>query len=224
MRQRRLRRILWLMLAAIGVVILVLLPKIWGDLVYPLRYQDEIIQSASEFNVEPTFIAGVIFTESHFNPRATSRVGARGLMQIMPATGAGIARQLGVTDFSTDQLYDPAINIRFGTYYLRNLLDRYTEQEVVLAAYNGGPGVASRYAASRSAPIPQETAGFIGKVKRAQEKYAELYGTDLQTGSPAGPLPTISETPTPSDLGSKLKRDDQPPSFWHQIVGWLFNK
>ena len=218
MQQRRLRRIMWLIFAVSGVIILELLPKIWGDLVYPLRYQEDILKAAAEFNLEPTFITGVIFTESHFNPQATSRVGARGLMQIMPATAAGIARQLGVEDFSVDQLYDPAINIRFGSYYLRNLLDRYTEKDVVLAAYNGGPGVANRYAASRSAPIPQETSNFIGKVKRAQEKYRELYGDDLSREG------SVATTPPKSDLESKLKREAQPPSFWHQVVGWLFAK
>jgi soluble lytic murein transglycosylase len=216
-QQRRIRRILWLILAALGVLILVLLPKIWGDLVYPLRYQDEILAAAEEFNLEPTFICGVIFTESHFNPQATSRVGARGLMQIMPATAAGIARQLGVTDFNADQLYDPAINIRFGSYYLRNLFDRYGEKDVVLAAYNGGPGVANRYAASRQAPIPKETAGFIIKVKNAEAKYLGLYGAKI------GFVPPEPEPPR-SDLESQLKQAEQEPTFWDRIFGWVFNK
>lgn len=217
MQQRRVRRILWLTLAAIGVLVLVLLPKIWGDLVYPLRYQEQILAAAEEFNLEPTFICGVIFTESHFNPQATSRVGARGLMQIMPATAVGIARQLGVENFTVDQLYDPNVNIRFGSYYLRNLLDRYSETDVVLAAYNGGPGVANRYAASRSAPIPQETAGFIVKVKRAQAKYLELYGAKL------GYLPP-EPTPTRLDLENQLKEATQQPSFWDRLIGWIFEK
>ena len=87
-------------------------------------------------------------------------------MQIMPATAAGIARQLGVEDFSVDQLYDPAINTRFSVAIICAIwLDRYTEKDVVLAAYNGGPGVANRYAASRSAPIPQETSNLKGQTR-----------------------------------------------------------
>ena len=225
MQQRRFRRILWVGLAAIGVVILVLLPKIWGDLVYPLRYQEQILAAAEEFNLEPTFICAVIFTESHFNPQAVSRVGARGLMQIMPATAVGIAHQLGVDNFTIDQLYDPDVNIRFGSYYLRNLLDRYSEQDVVLAAYNGGPSVASRYAVSHTAPIPQETSNFIVKVTRAKAKYVELYG-DVLAIAPllASPTPTPTPSPTRIDLESQLKQTPQQPSFWNRIFGRIFEK
>lgn len=217
MKHRRIRRLLWLLFAASGVLVLVLLPKIWGDLVYPLRYKEEILTAAKEFNLEPTLITGVIFTESHFNPRATSRVGARGLMQLMPGTAAGIANKLGDTSYTADKLYEPATNIRYGSYYLRSLLDRYGEVDVVLVGYNGGPGVANRYAVSRSAPIPQESAQFITKVKRARDAYTELYGADLSR-APADP------SAPRSDLATKLKREDQPRSFWDQLFSWVFDK
>lgn len=205
--QRTLRRTLWLIFAIIITIVLVLLPKIWSDLVYPLRYENYIIQSATEFNLPPTLLAGLIFTESRFNERATSRVGARGLTQIMPATGAGIASRLGDTDYTPEKLYDPAISIRYGAYYIRNLLDRYNnELDVALAGYNGGPAVAALYQANRKAAIPAETASFIIKVKRHREIYAELYGPNLLSGS---------------RIGEQLHREE-PQSLWDQIFGWLF--
>lgn len=213
-KQRRMRRTLWLLFATLGVLVLFFLPRIWGDLVYPLRYQDHILKYSKEFNVPPTLIAGVIYTESHYNPVATSRVGARGLMQIMPATGAGLARQLGDGSYSVEKLYDPETNIRYGTYYLRSLLDTYgNDVDVVLVAYNGGSSAANRYQASRSANIPLETSGFIVKVKRARDNYAQIYGTDLSAGSAT----------TLADLSGKVKKEETK-TFWDQMFGWLFTK
>lgn len=203
--QRLLRRLGWIAFALIGVTILASLPSIWGDLVYPLRYQEEILRSSTEFNLPPSLVAGVIFTESHFNPQATSRVGARGLMQLMPATAAGIAQRLEDPNFTPDKLYDPATNIRYGSYYLRNLLDRYNgDIDVALAGYNGGPGVAGRYAISRDAPIPLETSGFIVKVKRARDTYSKIYGQDLA-----------------SNIGEKL-RQEEPKTLFDKVFGWIF--
>lgn len=204
--KRRIRRFLWLAFAAAGVAVLISLPIIWGDLVYPLRYQDFILSSAKEFNIPPTLVAGVIYTESHFNPDAVSGGGARGLMQIMPATGAGIAAALNDPSYTADKLYDPATNIRYGTYYLRNLLDRFNnDTDVVLVAYNGGAAVANRYEISRAAPIPLETSAYIVKVKRAETAYAQIYGEDLGT-----------------DIGDRLKAAP-PQTLWQKVFGWLFS-
>ncbi len=204
--KRRIHRFLWLGFAAIGVGILISLPVIWGDLVYPLRYQDIILRASQEFDVPPTLITGVIYTESHFNPNATSPVGARGLMQIMPGTAAGIANRLNDETYSVDKLYDPALNIRYGTYYLRNLLDRFNnDTDVILVAYNGGAAVANRYQLSRDAIIPLETSGFIVKVKRARDAYASLYGEDLGT-----------------NIGDRIKQAP-PQTLWEKMFGWLFN-
>lgn len=206
--QRTVRRTLWIVFALAITIILVLLPRIWSDLVYPLRYENLIIQSAAEFNIPPTLLAGLIFTESRFNERATSHVGARGLTQIMPATGAGIASRLGDTDYTADKLYEPATAIRYGAYYVRNLLDRYgNDVDVALAGYNGGPGVATRYQADRNASIPAETAGFIIKVKRHRDIYRDLYGEGLITGS---------------DISGQI-RQTEPPTLWENVFGWLFN-
>ena len=79
--------------------------------------------------------------ESNFKTDAGSYAGARGLMQIMPATGSSIARQIGLEDFEEGLLYDPEINIEMGIYYLDRQLENFQENPVYcLGAYNGGPG------------------------------------------------------------------------------------
>ena len=108
-------------------------------LMYPFFFRDIIKSEAQRWNVDPYFVSAVIRQESSFNPEALSPVGAVGLMQIMPATARAIARELH-EPFSIDSLYHPSANIRYGTYYLRKLLDQFNENEVlVLASYNGGP-------------------------------------------------------------------------------------
>lgn len=206
---RRVHRILWLLFAATGVLVLLSLPNIWADLVYPLPtpIADNILASSEEFNVSPSLVAGVIYVESHYNPKATSRVGARGLMQIMPATARGISNRLSDVGFTEDKLYEPATNIRYGTFYLHELLDGYGNNlDLVLAAYNGGGAVANRLAASGTSAIPLETASFIVKVKHAQETYARLYGEDLG-----------------SHIGDDL-RQEEPVSLWDRIFGRLFKR
>ena len=91
------------------------------------------------WNLDPDFILAVIRQESTFNPRVVSPAGAIGLMQLMPATAATISRELGER-FTIDTLYTPAGNIRYGAYYLRQLLSQFgNSRELTLAGYNGGP-------------------------------------------------------------------------------------
>lgn len=207
-KHRKIRRVLWILFALVVTIVLVLVPKIWSDLVYPLKYENLVVQSAAEFNIPPTLLAGLIFTESRFNEKATSRVGAIGLTQVMPATGAAIATRLGIANFKTDDLYRPEIAIRFGAYYVRNLLDRYNnEVDVALAGYNGGPGVATRYQADHNASIPAETVGFIKKVQRNRDIYAELYGPNLTQGT---------------DVESQIRRP-ATKSLWDRIFGRISN-
>lgn len=109
------------------------------SLMYPLFFRDIVKSEAIRRNVDPYFVFAVIRQESVFNPAIASSAGAIGLMQIMPATGKAIAQDLK-EPFAIDTLYRPAGNIRYGTYYLRSLLDQFNENEVLtLASYNGGP-------------------------------------------------------------------------------------
>lgn len=115
---------------------------------------------AAAWNVDPALIEAIVANESGFNERATSPAGARGLMQLMPATAAG----LDVTD-----AYDPAQNVWAGTRYLRGLLDRFGGNvELAVAAYNAGPGAVEKYG---GVPPYAETRTYVRAVAADYEKY-----------------------------------------------------
>lgn len=108
---------------------------------YPYTYRELIEQEGERYNIPPLLLAAVIRVESKFNSSTTSRKDARGLMQIVPDTGAWAAEKIGLTPFSPEQLYEPDINIRIGAWYLHHLLDEFEGNLVAaLAAYNGGQG------------------------------------------------------------------------------------
>jgi soluble lytic murein transglycosylase len=106
---------------------------------YPLEFGDQIRASARETGLPGHLIAGIIRQESAFDPRATSPVGARGLMQLMPPTARDVSRKVGVP-YEPERLYDPELSVRLGSTYFRQLLDRFDGNvELALAGYNGGP-------------------------------------------------------------------------------------
>src|SRR3954464_7515567 len=144
-RSVRRRRIVALLVAA-GVAALAaiaLLPnaeKAVQELALPLRHEDIIRQQSADKGLDPSLGTGIIYAESHFRD-ATSHAGARGLMQITPQTAHDIARRSGGVAFEEGDLGDPQINISYGSYYLRWLLDRYGGNETLaVAAYNAGTG------------------------------------------------------------------------------------
>lgn len=154
---------------------------------FQLKYTELIRKYSEEYDLEPAFVAGVIYTESKFKDEAVSRAGARGLMQIMPATGEEISEALGVA-FHVEDLFEPETSIRFGCYYLRQQLDRFEENKAVaLAAYNAGPNKAAQWLAEygldskgRIAYIPyEETKNYVNRVLQAQENYENLYPVEL---------------------------------------------
>jgi soluble lytic murein transglycosylase len=161
------------------------LRRIVSNLTLPLAYTAVIRQQAQEKHLDPALIAAVIFAETKFDPR-TSPTGALGLMQIEPATAEFVAHRSGATSFHIADLADPEINIRYGSYYLRYLLDQYGGNETLaLAAYNGGETnvdhwLAQAHAAGvtfgiTSIPFPQ-TRAYVQRVERAQVSYAATYG------------------------------------------------
>ncbi len=117
---------------------------------FPLHHADTIRREAARSGIDPTWVAAEIRAESVFDPNARSAADARGLMQVVPATGAAIARQLGLPGYVDGaSLYDPDMNIAIGSAYLRQLLDTYGAPYIAIAAYNAGPGPARRWLGQR---------------------------------------------------------------------------
>lgn len=167
----------------VGVVTLAIIlgfyfffPHVWGELIYPLDYKDSIAKYSKERGLRPNFVCAMIYAESRFNYDSTSGVGARGLMQIMPATGASIAEELGESGYSPDKLYDPDTNIRYGTWYIKGLIDKYDgNTDLATAAYNAGVGRADKFKDNVS-PLPYETVFFVQKIKDMEANYDKVYG------------------------------------------------
>jgi len=152
------------------------------EVTLPLRHDDIIRQQAAEKHVDASLIAAVIYAESRFRDQ-TSSAGARGLMQITRDTASHIEKQSGGTTFRFQDLSDPDINIRYGTYYLRELLARYDGNEVAaLAAYNAGPGNADSWGGSGMGVADirfAETRGYVEAVLDKQKEYRDKYAREL---------------------------------------------
>ncbi len=141
-----------------------------------------IRQQAAEKKVDAALIAAVIYSESKFSDQ-TSRAGARGLMQITPETAKDVERHSGGTTFELNDLSDPEINIRYGTFLLRELLERYDGDEVAaLAAYNAGPGNVDKWGGSEltldGIPFP-ETRAYVEEVLEKRQAYRDKYAKEL---------------------------------------------
>jgi len=169
--------------ALLTALVLPMLNRTIDEITLPLRHEDIIRQQAAEKDLDPALIAGVIYAESKFTD-ATSHAGAKGLMQITPATAEEIARLSGATAFELDDLSDPDINIRYGAFYLRYLMDRYEGNLVLtLAAYNGGPGNVDHWleeGRTRVRDIPfAETREYVKRVIDARGDYVREYRDEL---------------------------------------------
>jgi soluble lytic murein transglycosylase len=153
------------------------------EITLPLRHEDIIRQQAADKDVDAALIAGVIYAESRFVDQ-TSEAGARGLMQITPGTANEIEQRSGGTTFDPDtDLADPQINIQYGTYHLRELLDLYGGNEVAaLAAYNAGPAKADEWGGSEL-EVDQigypETREYVDIVLTKRDEYAKNYADEL---------------------------------------------
>ncbi|HEX6781732.1 MAG TPA: lytic transglycosylase domain-containing protein [Solirubrobacterales bacterium] len=152
------------------------------ELTLPLRHEDVIRQQADEKGVDAALIAAVIYSESKFSDQ-TSSAGARGLMQITPEAADTIARNSDATTFELKDLGDPEINIRYGTFLLRELLDRYEGDEAAaLAAYNAGPGNADEWGGAdltvEEIPFP-ETRAYVEEVLEKRDEYRGEYASEL---------------------------------------------
>jgi soluble lytic murein transglycosylase-like protein len=117
-----------------------------------------LLRTSREHALPPTFVLAVIEVESRFDPFAVSPRGALGLMQVMPATGAEVARRRGLPWRGPHTLFDPELNVRIGVAYLRELVDRYASVRAALAAYNWGPGqIDARLRGGETLPVHYPT-------------------------------------------------------------------
>ena len=146
---------------------------------YPLRYEAIVRGHAKNYDLDPSLLAAVIYTESRFNARAHSQAGAIGLMQLLPDTARGIATRTGGNGFVVDDLYVPEINVRYGAWYLRNLLNRYGDERTALAAYHAGPGNVDRWRQDGVGIQFPQTRSYVENVERVKAIYAKAYATEL---------------------------------------------
>ena len=156
---------------------------------YPLRYEDHILASGREFDIDPFLIAAVIRVESNYRPEVVSPKGAVGLMQLLPDTAKQVATLLRMTGYSFEALSDPKVNIRLGSAYMRLLLTEFGEDKIMaLAAYNGGLGHARDWwrqgilkPGGGVEQIPfVETRNFVERVLKMTKAYRTLYDDRLK--------------------------------------------
>lgn len=174
---------------SLGYVVSQAAQKGYRELALPLRHDDIIRQQAKKKNLDPALIAAVIYQESRFRPRESS-AGAQGLMQILPSTADFIATKSGGTKFTTEDLATPQVNISYGAWYLRYLLDQYDNDTLTaLAAYNAGEGRVGEWLAEsgksggsitdpNEIPFP-ETREYVKNVLKAREEYKREYAREL---------------------------------------------
>jgi soluble lytic murein transglycosylase len=156
-------------------------PAWYVRLRYPLDYQAIVRGHSRNYRLDPALLAAVIYQESKFRAHARSSSGAIGLMQLLPSTAEGIAVHTGGTKFRVSDLDDPEINVRYGSWYLRHLLDKYGDERTALAAYNAGQENVDRWRAEGKGIEFAETRAYVKRVEHLKTLYrrgyrAQLYG------------------------------------------------
>jgi soluble lytic murein transglycosylase len=143
---------------------------------YPLKYEQIVRGHARNYQLDPALLAAVIYQESKFRPDAKSSSGAIGLMQLQPETAKGIAIRTGGSRFQTSDLYVPELNVRYGSWYLRHLLDKYDDEETALAAYNAGQRNVDEWRAQGEGIQFSETRAYVDRVEHLKGVYHDAYG------------------------------------------------
>lgn len=161
------------------------LPRAFWEMLYPLPWRDDIVEAAARAGLDPHLVAAVVREESSYHPRAVSRAGARGLMQLMPATAQPMAEVRGLPFRDGELLDDPRANIEIGTAFLAGLLREWNEPRLALAAYNAGPSRVRQWWQARRTndveafveQIPfDETRHYVKRVMLSWEEYRRIYG------------------------------------------------
>jgi soluble lytic murein transglycosylase len=152
---------------------------------YPLKYTATIREVSEENDLEPAFVAGVIYTESRFRPHVESHSKAYGLMQLLPQSARFIQRKSGIKG----DYRDPEVNIRLGTWFLGYLDRQYKgDERLILAAYNSGEGSVDAWVSDEGFDIAKdipykETRHYVNNALEAKQTYKELYGRNLNRDS-----------------------------------------
>jgi soluble lytic murein transglycosylase len=154
-------------------------PGWWERLWYPLRYEQIVRGHARNYELDPALLAAVIYQESKFKADARSKSGAIGLMQLLPDTAKGIALHTGGSRFRVEDLYDPELNVRYGSWYLRHLIDKYGDERTALAAYNAGQDNVDRWRAAGRGVAFSETRAYVDRVEELKKIYRDAYGDRL---------------------------------------------
>jgi len=166
-------------------------PAWYARTVYPLEHASIIREAGRRNGVDPALVAAIVYAESGFREQAVSERGAVGLMQLLPSTAREIARLTGGERFVVADLRDPRVNVRYGTHYLANLLERYDGSQVeALAAYHAGPrNVDGWLADAESGDLAvadirfADTRAYVRQVGALTDLYRRVYGAEL------GPAP-----------------------------------
>ena len=174
-------------------MILALVGGIIVSFIFPLAYREDINRYSEIYDLDPFLVAAIIKVESGYNKDAISNKDARGLMQIGPTTGQSAASVLGVENYKEQILFEPQVNIRFGTWYLRQLKGEFNEDlDLVLTAYNAGSGNVTnwlkddRYSSDGESLsyIPfEETRNYLEKVKLNHKAYSIIYRNFMEMPS-----------------------------------------
>jgi soluble lytic murein transglycosylase len=154
-------------------------PSWYYRLRYPLAYDSILRGHAENYRLEPELLAAVVYQESKFDPDARSDAGAVGLMQLQPNTARGIALRTGGSKFRLDDLTDPELNVRYGSWYLRHLLDKYDDERLALAAFNAGQGNVDSWRREGREIAFAETRHYVDRVQELKAIYRDAYASEL---------------------------------------------
>lgn len=162
---------------------------------YPTSYEELVLKYSNKYKVEPELVFAVIKTESGFDENAVSNVGARGLMQLMEDAYSWVRYRLGdESEYDFDKMFDPEVNIEYGTYYLSYLMDKYDGSvELTAAAYHCGMGLVDSWIEEGTIDpknfnvdnIPEEndqTSHYVKKVKKAYNAYKQILKEEKDNG------------------------------------------
>ena len=202
-------------LLGLGVLLFVIGPALFASVAYPLpqEYQQTVCDESKNFNIEPKLLAGLIFVESRWNPNAHSSAAAGGLTQFIPSTARAVAKRLGVEPFEPNDLKKkPELAIRFGAYYISDLIGNYGgDITKALIAYNGGNGAVIGY--EQGFPF-KGTWDYQKKVRGTADMYEKIYGDWCSRAE----LPDLSaKAQNPTDLLKTINIAD----FWKNL---FFNR